>query len=115
MRAKLSSISTLIVLCLQERSCNGFPILIAAYMYNSLRSFEVKFIPEDLTLLQILGNKVARAGVAWHPEGLDLAAAGPSNDIVLYERHNWQESSHLDGEHSDTVSCLAFSPNGKSQ
>lgn len=63
--------------------------------------------------VQIIGRVNARVGLAWHPEGLDLALAGPSSDIVMYERHNWQESGHLDGGHSAPVAVLAFSPNGR--
>ena len=63
--------------------------------------------------MQLTGDATAKSGVAWHPEGLDLAVAGPDNEIVLYERHNWEAHSHLEEAHSEPVTHLAFSPNGE--
>jgi len=62
--------------------------------------------------LQLTGNATAKSGIAWHPEGLDLAVAGADNEIVLYERHNWEAHCHLEEAHSAPVTHLAFSPNG---
>jgi WD40 repeat protein len=62
--------------------------------------------------MQLIGNATAKSGLAWHPEGLDLAVAGPDNEIVLYERHNWEAHTHLEEAHSAPVTQLAFSPNG---
>lgn len=88
------------------------------YMSRGLSSWEFAHLERDGStvkaeiLFQIVGKEMAWAGIDWHPEGLDLAAAGPANDIILYERHNWQTISHLDGEHTASISCLLFSPNG---
>ena len=54
----------------------------------------------------------ARSGLAWHPDGSLLAVAGPSHDVVLYERLSWDPVVHLEEGHSGDVDCLHFSPNG---
>lgn len=63
--------------------------------------------------MQVSGKQGARSAIAWHPEGTDLAVPGPDSDVVFYERHNWESSQELHGEHSGPVSVLAFSPNGR--
>ena len=65
--------------------------------------------------MQIDRTSNARGGLAWHPNGSLLAAAGTSSNVVVYERLSWDPLYELDDAHSGPVNCLAFSPNGASQ
>ena len=62
---------------------------------------------------QVDVGSVARCGLAWHPDGSLLAAAGASNDIVVYERLSWDPVMELQDGHTGPVNCLQFSPNGE--
>lgn len=65
-------------------------------------------------MLQVDRTSHARGGLAWHPDGSLLAAAGTSNNLVVYERLSWDPLYELEDAHTGPVNCLAFSPNGMS-
>ena len=41
-----------------------------------------------------------------------LAVPGLDNDVVCYERLNWDTACFLRGEHTARVNLVTFSPNG---
>lgn len=62
---------------------------------------------------QVDVGSASRCGLAWHPDGSLLAAAGASNDIVVYERLSWDPVMELQEGHDSPINCLQFSPNGE--
>ena len=64
--------------------------------------------------MQVDPSSLTHPQLAWHPDGGQvLAVPGSDNDVVLYERLNWEPTGEaLQGGHSATITAFAFCPNG---
>jgi chromosome transmission fidelity protein 4 len=51
--------------------------------------------------------------VAWRPDGAVLAVPGRENDVSFFERDSFKEIEWELKGHSDTISLIRWSPNGK--
>jgi WD40 repeat protein/tetratricopeptide (TPR) repeat protein len=63
-------------------------------------------------LLNLTGHKYAVAGVAFSPNGQQLASAGWDGTVRLWDMATGREIRTLRG-HTDAVKCIAFSPVGQ--
>ncbi|KAJ3091672.1 hypothetical protein HK102_013860 [Quaeritorhiza haematococci] len=50
--------------------------------------------------------------LSWHPSGDRVAVPGPSRDIVILQRRNWEPAYTFDAEVNSNVSAVSWSPNG---
>ena len=68
--------------------------------------------------MQVDIDSVAGLCVAWHPEGKHIAIPikGSVGDVAICDRLSWAkvQVQRLKDVHSDTVTLIAYSPNGTS-
>ena len=62
--------------------------------------------------LQVIKDKEMTVGLAWSPEGDEIAVAGQANDVRILRRRTWELKQNLAGGHDSPVCFISYSANG---